>query len=634
MSRFRALTGKKRAGAARRKNAVDVTVLNRIGKNDCARGAQAARGVFQTEAAKGFVLRQAAPLVLSAACRKEGLSVRFTARPATDGKTVWLGPIDFGNPLAPVFVYGHGLHERGHVVHSDFSLLRGAAVKDAPACVFEWANLFEDVRVDALTSAAYAGYGILREALYLALQAAGMSRFVEDVPGRPPYDVVKLYYLARLWERELGLTVVARDLQWLEREMGLIFTEDEKLRLDSLVFSAWPLGSTEDAVRLATRLAALLSNFAETLAPPKKGADDGKADSGEKDDALTPAPFQPSLFGEDWGYGEKREESDAVRRDRILAILAGSGRPAFAASGRERTDASSGLARKGENRVTFDDGPAFRSESWMRTDRLEQALWPADARLARPLGEAVSAIRDPEMDRLFRKTVSQLARFGGAVEDLLFRRVPMPVGLTESGWDVDDMEVDRLAVGDARVFTVWEEARGVEAAVSILLDSSGSLSEEDFSLVKAAGFRLASVLEKVPNVVVETALFPGDTAATAEVVTTFGESCGAFAKRTSKRKSSGGTPVVAALLSTAQRLLERSESRKILILLTDGHFERENLRHVPEDVGAAGIELGVLLVGSYSSASFGRHCERARDVRAVPGALFKLMKRLFRAARN
>ena len=159
MSRFRALTGKKRAGAARRNNAVDVTVLNRIGKNDCAAGAEAAGWVFRTEASKGRVLRQAAPLVLSAACRKEGLSVKFTARPATDGKTVWLGPIDFGNPLAPVFVYGHGLHERGHVVHSDFSLLRGAAVKNAPACVFEWANLFEDVRVDALTSAATGATG-------------------------------------------------------------------------------------------------------------------------------------------------------------------------------------------------------------------------------------------------------------------------------------------------------------------------------------------------------------------------------------------------------------------------------------------------------------------------------------------
>ena len=210
----------------------------------------------------------------------------------------------------------------------------------------------------------------------------------------------------------------------------------------------------------------------------------------------------------------------------------------------------------------------------------------------------------------------------------------MPVGLTESGWDVDDMELDRLAVGDARVFTVWEDAQGVEAAVSILLDSSGSLSEEDFTLVKAAGFRLASVFEKVPNVVVETALFPGDTAATAELITTFGESSQVFAKRTSERKSCGGTPVVAALLTTAQRLLERPEARKILILLTDGHFERENLRSVPEDVEAAGIELGVLLVGSNAADLWGRHCERIRDVRGVPAGIVKLMKRLLQAARN
>lgn len=579
-----------------------MTVLNRIGKNDCAMGAEAARGVFKTEAAKGFVLRQAAPLVLSAACRKEGLSVRFTARPATDGKTVWLGPIDFGNPLAPVFVYGHGLHERGHVVHSDFSLLRGAAMKNAPACVFEWANIFEDVRVDALTSAAYAGYGILREALYLALQAAGMSRFVEDVPGRPPYDVMKLYYLARLWERELGLTVVARDLQWLEREMGFIFTEDERLRLDRLIFSAWPLRSTEDAVSLALRLAELLSTFAESLAPPKKGSGEGKAGSGEKngekDDPLTPEPLQPSLFGENWGYGEKRDESDAARRDRILSILEGSGRPAFAGTGHARSDASTGLPRKGENRVTFEDGSAFRAESWMRTDRLEKALWPADARLVRGPDEVAPARRTEQMNDLFRKTLSQLTRFGGALEDLLFRRVPMPVGLTESGWDVDDMELDRLAVGDARVFTVWEDAQGVEAAVSILLDSSGSLSREDYSLVKASAYRLMTVFGKIPNVTFETSLFPGDTAASAEVVAAYGESPEAFVKRTAERESCGGTPVVAALLSAAQRLLERSETRKILILLTDGHFERENLRHVPDDVEEAGIELGVLLVGA------------------------------------
>ena len=96
----------------------------------------------------------------------------------------------------------------------------------------------------------------------------------------------------------------------------------------------------------------------------------------------------------------------------------------------------------------------------------------------------------------------------------------------------------------------------------------------------------------------------------------------------------GGTPVVASLLSTAQRLLERPEARKILILLTDGHFERENLRSVPEDVEAAGIELGVLLVGSNAADLWGRHCERIRDVRGVPAGIVKLMKRLLQAARN
>lgn len=42
-----------------------------------------------------------AMLALPALCRRDGIAVKFKGRPQTDGRTIWLGPIDFSHPAAP-----------------------------------------------------------------------------------------------------------------------------------------------------------------------------------------------------------------------------------------------------------------------------------------------------------------------------------------------------------------------------------------------------------------------------------------------------------------------------------------------------------------------------------------------------
>lgn len=621
-----------RSRARIRRKPVDFHAAERVGRATCSEAGEAAASVFEGETRKGFVLRRAAPLVLSAACRKEGLSVRFTARPATDGKTVWLGPVDFSNPLAPVFVYGHGLHERGHVVYTDFSLLRGAARNDAPAALFEWANLFEDVRVDTLTMCDYAGYAILREALWVALKQAGLSRYEKDVPGRAPYVVLELYYLARLWERELGLGCVVEALEWLEADVRTILTESEKERLDRLVFEAWPLRSTADAVRLAQRVTTLLAQFAEELEPVRhERAETFESQSENRRDEAFRRARQPSLFDDDWGFGTPtapEDEDAAVRRDRLLALLEGNGRERFVGQGRSRTDAASGLVALGETHATYEDGPCFRSEPWMRAERVEEALWPAETVIQAEGRKRFEAPRAVSSAVLFRETTAKLTGLASAFEDLFFREVPEPVGLTESGWDVDDFEIDRLAVGDPRVFTTWRETRGIDTALTILLDSSGSITEADFALVKATVHRLVTVLEKIPNLRISVHLFPGDTLAASEVVKTFGEPASHFAARVESRRSFGGTPVVTGLLRAAQDLVERPETHKALLVVTDGIFDRADLRGVPEDIESAGIELATLLVGRNETPDFGRHCLRAQGVADLSKVLRSLLRRM------
>ncbi len=99
--------------------------------------------LFRTEAS-GLVVEAAAPLVFQGLCRRDNIRVEFTEAPMTNGRVIWLGPIDLGHPLASVYVYGHGCHERHHVMYTDFTAM--ADVSDR--AVRDLANVFEDIRVD------------------------------------------------------------------------------------------------------------------------------------------------------------------------------------------------------------------------------------------------------------------------------------------------------------------------------------------------------------------------------------------------------------------------------------------------------------------------------------------------------
>lgn len=84
----------------------------------------AALEILRTEAS-GLVIEAAAPLVFQGLCRRDNIRVEFTQTPMTNGRVIWLGPIDLGHKLASIYVYGHGCHERHHVMYTNFAAMRG-----------------------------------------------------------------------------------------------------------------------------------------------------------------------------------------------------------------------------------------------------------------------------------------------------------------------------------------------------------------------------------------------------------------------------------------------------------------------------------------------------------------------------
>lgn len=82
---------------------------------------------------------------------------------------IWLGPIDLGHKLASIYVYGHGCHERHHVMYTNFAAMKGIGDPG----VRDLANVFEDIRVDKLGAADYEGYLLWATRLFKAHEATG-----------------------------------------------------------------------------------------------------------------------------------------------------------------------------------------------------------------------------------------------------------------------------------------------------------------------------------------------------------------------------------------------------------------------------------------------------------------------------
>lgn len=137
----------------------------------------AALEILRTEAS-GLVIEAAAPLVFQGLCRRDNIRVEFTQTPMTNGRVIWLGPIDLGHKLASIYVYGHGCHERHHVMYTNFAAMRGIGDPG----VRDLANVFEDIRVDKLGAADYEGYLLWRLVLFKALKA------VEEAAGEGSTD--------------------------------------------------------------------------------------------------------------------------------------------------------------------------------------------------------------------------------------------------------------------------------------------------------------------------------------------------------------------------------------------------------------------------------------------------------------
>ena len=584
-------------------------------------------------------------LALPALCRKDGIKIRFSGTPRTDGKTIWLGSVDLSHPAAPVYVFGHGIHERTHVLHTDFRAAEGLSPR-----AFALTNLFEDVRIDALGEAECRGYRFWREALLALLCRTGESVFLSDDPMRPAAEVFMGWLHAELLNEMLAMKLPLGMLDAVRREAIKRF--GEPFMKDALALAArrFPLESTASAAALAIEFEEFLSDAARLEEREEREAErekarrrrekhpDAEKRSSESGRSTNGEGIALSLFDEEPGlFPSAQPPQKTVQPHPAIRRLADErnwrGAP-------ETLEAGSAMARLqkviGSPESAMPDIDAVEAsfaETVARHENMPGGRENAP-RGVLPRFARLSDIRAAE--KAFDRAWDETSFFAMGLADLLKRRIPADEGGARTGFEIDDFHLDRAAAGDDRIFLRTGKTKARKIACEILLDLSGSLGERGGAVLRAAAARLEEALKRLPGTAARTAVFPNERG-TGPFLASDWKSASIETREILRAMPSGGpTPIGASLLWALQTLAARSEPAKLLILLTDGVFDAAEFRGEADALAAAGIEAATLVLRDSDSpeaelgpgGSLGSETWVVESPEEIPEAIRSLMRAL------
>ena len=126
----------------------------------------------------------------------------------------------------------------------------------------------------------------------------------------------------------------------------------------------------------------------------------------------------------------------------------------------------------------------------------------------------------------------------------------------------------RLSIGNPKVFQKEATQTGIDTAVHVLLDASGSMSGEPMRLASLACYAVGKALEHAKGISVGITAFPAFSVQGAAICPLLEH--GKPLTDNFKITAYIDTPLAEALWWTLQVLVRRKERRKLLLILTDG----------------------------------------------------------------
>nr|WP_281041256.1 VWA domain-containing protein [Shewanella xiamenensis] len=163
------------------------------------------------------------------------------------------------------------------------------------------------------------------------------------------------------------------------------------------------------------------------------------------------------------------------------------------------------------------------------------------------------------------------------------------------GKSISSSRLASVGVGNSKVFDSETIHRSPNAAIALMVDKSGSMTEADMIMANSVAYSLSTALDGIHGVESMVGYYPvldnSSSGYKVAVVKPFGEKTSQAAFN---MNSDLGTPTAEAITTAVSYLLTRSEPRKLLFVITDGD---PNSQSQTEEAIADALALGVKVFG-------------------------------------
>lgn len=584
--------------------------------------------------------------------KRHGLEVVFDRQvktAATDGKRVYLPVIsNLGNEDHATLIEGLLDHEGGHCRHSDFDFLR--TMKGSPL-LFALQNVFEDVWMEREQARIYPGCARnIRKAMVVMMELGWFGPPKPD--SQHPGSVVTNFILMGLRARWFNLDELDDAAEQHRQHAISILGEELVGKIWDVSLKVDSASSTSDAFDLASQIIELLTQAAAQAEenpqqePEQEQQDEQSEDGGSSSSAAgqpddvdqadeaagaeaenaggsdNASPSSDSSAGDEVGEGASLPSGQSVRTDVIRDVLDASAEEI----------GSTELADRILEALSDEEKAGATADSTDHAD-IETEFGEVPPRLG--------SAETHEADRLVEEISRPIeVRLGTQLESLLETRTDCTVTLKRAGRKLASSRIPGMRMGRLQAFVSREEGDGIDTVVAVLEDNSGSmkwdftaewsddLAPRRITSAAAVAFSLSQVLDRHS---IPFALYG------------FGSRFCAYkrfeqswtkCKRHTLCDSLGGTHTDYAVMRVSDEILARPESRKLIVLVTDGAPARplETVAAMTE-ARSLGIELAVVYIGE-GEAEFNEMLKDAGYPVAAALSRDELSKAVFTAVKS
>ena len=479
------------------------------------------------------------PLLASILGDRYGVQVRIGGKEAcTNGKVIHLPSVPMDcEPELLALAKGFTDHEAAHIRHTDFGLLKATNLDPVTFNLF---NSLEDWRVEKKLSGIFPG---CRKNLNWLIRRffveQAQPRAVDDSPALAVLDYVLL--TVRAWDvdevtpaRQNAANIMEQHFPELREALDAILVK---------VYIHCP--DTAAAVEYARQIALCIRQWE----PPQPTATSKRTDTSDK------RGMRQATGAVNDSASQIDQQLGPVQPSSVLSSL-----PLEALFHAEAQDLPQNIGEIMASELT-------NCSAESTCDSLTVAV--EGTRQTGPL------LAEQKLQAL-QASIALRTRLQGFLQAQTYRRC-----IIGRRGILHTSSLYRLQVSNARVFQKESEQQGINTAVHILLDASGSMAGAPINLANRACFAVATALSHIRGVNPAVTAFPA-VSVTNSVFPILRH--GQPLPDRFDIRASGGTPLAGAVWWVLQTMLPLKEQRKMILVITDG---------MPDNQLAANNAIGV-----------------------------------------